>query len=117
LTKTETAYIRQWIAAGAPWPDAATQHVIQKKEWAVRENEDGVIIDASGGLAEDWTYRRYQRDDIGAFQPVNRIDVGKMKAESQHPVDFFIERKIACPSTDGIGSTCTAQCPPRRRAS
>ena len=33
LTKQETEYIRQWIAAGAPWPDAKAQLAIQKKEW------------------------------------------------------------------------------------
>jgi hypothetical protein len=94
LTKTETEYVRRWIAAGAPWPDAATQRAIQKKEWAVRENEDGIIVDTSGGLAEDWTYRRYRREDIWAFQPVKKFELEKLNVAKQNPVDFFIERKI-----------------------
>lgn len=72
LTHEETEYIRKWIAAGAPWPNEATQLRIKKKEWSVRENEDGVIVDTSGGLADDWTYRRYQPEDIWAFQPVRK---------------------------------------------
>jgi hypothetical protein len=94
LTKTETEYFRQWIEAGAPWPDAKIQLAIQKKEWAVRENEDGVIVDTSGGLADDWTYRRYQRADIWAFQPVKKIAI-PTGAGVEHPIDRFLDRKIS----------------------
>ena len=94
LTKTETEWIRKWIAAGAPWPDAKTQLAIQKQEWSVRENDEGIIVDTSGGLADDWTYRRYRPEDIWAFQPLNQVDMQKMKLAEQHPIDFFIQRKI-----------------------
>jgi mono/diheme cytochrome c family protein len=94
LTKEETEYIRKWVAAGAPWPNAEAQLRIKKKEWSVRENEDGIIIDTSGGLADDWTYRRYQREDIWAFQPVKKLDIEKHITEGQNPIDFFISRKI-----------------------
>ncbi|MBC8289681.1 MAG: PSD1 domain-containing protein, partial [Planctomycetes bacterium] len=91
LTKTETEQIRQWIQAGAPWPDAKTQLEIKRKEWSVRENEDGIIIDTSGGLADDWTYRRYSRHDIWAFQPVRRPEVpGKFA----NPIDAFIGQRL-----------------------
>ena len=94
LTQAETELIRQWIAAGAPWPDAKTQLVIQKQEWSIGENEEGVIVDTSGGLAEDWTYRRYQPEDIWAFQPLKQVEIEKIKNAEQHPIDFFIQRKI-----------------------
>lgn len=94
LTKTETGYIKQWIEAGAPWPDAKTQLMIQKQEWSVRENEEGVIVDTSGGLADDWTYRRYQPADIWAFQPLKQVDVEQRMVVGQHPIDFFIQRKL-----------------------
>lgn len=64
LTKAQTDIIRNWIEAGAPWPTAEQQAGILKAEWAVRENEDGIIVDTSGGLADEWTYRRYQPEDI-----------------------------------------------------
>jgi hypothetical protein len=43
LTDQEADYFHKWIAAGEPWPDAARQLAIQKEEWSVRENEDGII--------------------------------------------------------------------------
>ncbi len=94
LNKEEIQLVRDWIVAGAPWPGAEEQLRIKKKEWSVRENEDGLIVDTSGGLADDWTYRRYQREDIWAFQPLNVIDVTPKVAPGMNPIDFFIRRKI-----------------------
>ncbi len=94
LTKQETEYLRKWIAAGAPWPNEENQQRIKKKEWSVRENEDGMIVDTSGGLADDWTYRRYQPKDIWAFQPVKKPNIEKHLAGGQNPIDYFIDRKI-----------------------
>jgi hypothetical protein len=94
LTPKETGYIRQWIAAGAPWPDADAQRKILEREWSVRENEDGIIVTTSGGLADDWTYRRYQKEDIWAFQPVRKVEVGRLKAEEEHPIDAFIGQRL-----------------------
>tara|TARA_R110002072_G_scaffold173600_1_gene328220 strand:- start:7983 stop:10778 length:2796 start_codon:yes stop_codon:yes gene_type:complete len=92
LTKEETEYFRRWIEAGAPWPTAQEQLTIQKKEWAVRENKDGIIVDTSGGLADDWTYRRYQPADLWAFQPVKRPAV---PPGSTNPVDAFVHERLA----------------------
>ncbi|MDA1162581.1 MAG: PSD1 and planctomycete cytochrome C domain-containing protein [Planctomycetota bacterium] len=94
LTRTETEYIRQWIAAGAPWPDAETQLKIQQREWSVVENEDGVIVATSGGLADDWTYRRYRAEDIWAFQPLKKTDVEQAATAEQHPIDVFIGQRL-----------------------
>ncbi len=94
LTKDETEHIREWIAAGAPWPDAETQLQIKKQEWSVRENSDGIIVDTSGGLADDWTYRRYQPESIWALQPVKKPDLGQLDQTPQNPIDFFVDRKI-----------------------
>lgn len=91
LTKEETEYFRKWIAAGAPWPNAEEQLKIQKQEWSVRENEDGLIVDTSGGLADDWTYRRYQKEDLWAFQPVKRHEVPTGAA---NPIDAFIMNRL-----------------------
>jgi mono/diheme cytochrome c family protein len=94
LTKQETEYIRKWIAADALWPDAESQLQIKKREWTVRENEDGIIVDTSGGLSDDWTYRRYDPADIWAFQPLRQVDVSGAKAAGQTPIDFLIDRKL-----------------------
>lgn len=92
LSKEETEYFRKWIESGAPWPSDDEQLKIQKKEWTVRENEHGVIVDTSGGLADDWTYRRYQRSDLWAFQPVKRPDV---PSGASSPIDAFINERLA----------------------
>ncbi len=92
LSKEETEYFSKWIAAGAPWPDAERQLAIQKTEWSVRENEDGVIAHTSGGVGDDWTYRRYQKNDIWAFQPVKNVTVPD---GGGHPVDAFVAERLA----------------------
>ena len=94
LTEKETEYFRKWIEAGAPWPDEKRQREIQELEWAVRENEDGVIVDTSGGTSDDWTYRRYKPDDIWAFQPIKPVDISAKKQEKQTSIDFFIDRRL-----------------------
>lgn len=91
LTPEQTEYFRRWIAAGAPWPSAEQQREIQEEQWAVRETADGVIMDTSGGLADDWTYRRYQPEDVWAFQPLRNA---KIPDAGVHPVDAFINRKL-----------------------
>ena len=91
LTNDETELVRRWIAAGAPWPGETRRREILKAEWAVRENEDGIIVDTSGGLADDWTYRRYQKPDIWAFQPVVQPSLPK---DAAHPVDVFVDRRL-----------------------
>ena len=93
LSKEETDLIRRWIAAGAPWPGEEEQLRIKKELWSVRETEDGLIVDTSGGLADDWTYRRYTKNDIWAFQPVERPAVPEIGLAN--PVDNFIGQKLA----------------------
>ncbi|MBC8353679.1 MAG: PSD1 domain-containing protein [Planctomycetes bacterium] len=94
LTDEQTEFVRRWIAAGAPWPDEATQDRIRKREWSIIQNEDGVIVPTSGGTADEWTYRRYKPEDIWAFKPVEKIEVGRLQAEGQHPVDFFVQQRL-----------------------
>ncbi|MEM8668991.1 MAG: PSD1 and planctomycete cytochrome C domain-containing protein [Planctomycetota bacterium] len=91
LTKQQTDWIRDWIRAGAPWPDEARQKQIQQKEWAVIENEDGLLVTTSGGLSDEWTYRRYLQQDLWAFQPVVKSEVPD---ESVHPIDAFVNQGL-----------------------
>ncbi|MDP7497706.1 MAG: c-type cytochrome domain-containing protein, partial [Roseibacillus sp.] len=58
LSAKEIAYVRDWIAGGAPWPDAQRITVLLEQEdpWAT---EDGVLVKTSGGLSREWTNRKY----------------------------------------------------------
>jgi hypothetical protein len=104
LTKAETEFVRQWIAASAPWPEADVQERIRQHEWSILENEDGVIVPTSGGLADEWTYRRYDPVDIWAFKPVRKAqtDVRNVRGDSNqrqdfrsYPIDAFIGARLA----------------------
>ena len=64
LTEEQTWQIRDWINAGAPWPNAK---IIQ----SIRERHDqGIRVATSGGLSDDWTNRRYQTENLWAYQPL-----------------------------------------------
>lgn len=92
LSAEETKHIRDWIAAGAPWPTAEVQLEIKMSEWSVRSNEDGIIVDTSGGLSDDWTYRRYRPEDIWAFQAVRDVPVQTRPGEN--PIDAHINQRL-----------------------
>ena len=92
LTPEQCALVKQWIAAGAPWPSEERQAEIRAAERQKPVTADGVIVPTSGGLADDWTYRRYRPEDVWAFRPVVRPDVPDGAA---HPVDAFVRRKLA----------------------
>jgi mono/diheme cytochrome c family protein len=107
LTKEQTEVVRRWISSGALWPDEDAQDSIRKREWSVLQNEDGVIVPTSGGLSDEWTYRRYKPEDIWAFKPLKKPDVPNVApalrdggsdpaAERQgyHPIDAFVGNKL-----------------------
>ena len=87
LTAEECDAIKRWIENGAVWPDAKTQEIIRMEERSVVENEDGILVSTSGGLSDDWTYRRYQPETIWAFRPV--------RSDFKHDsVDGFINEQL-----------------------
>ena len=95
LTEAQIQTIEQWIAAGALWPDETTQKMIVKAEQATLENEDGIIVPTSGGLSEDWTYRRYQPAEVWAFQPLQKFSDHSFAQQGGSPVDYFIRKALS----------------------
>jgi mono/diheme cytochrome c family protein len=121
LTEAQTAIIREWIAAGAPWPDEKRIAELAKPapasgagKWDAAE---GVIVKTSGGLSPDWTGRKYKTENLWAYQPLARPripaaggDDGKMKQRaggiadsalsphpsvfSSNPIDAFLDAKM-----------------------
>lgn len=69
LTEEQIWIIRDWINGGAPWPNE--ERIAQ----IVEKFAEGVIVETSGGLSEDWTNRRYKRENLWAYQPVDRKSV------------------------------------------
>ena len=91
LTDIQAQNIRRWIELGAPWPDTKRRRELQEAEWAIAHTDDGVILPTSGGLADEWTYRRYSPQDVWAFQP---LSVPLLDSNIRNPIDFFINTKL-----------------------
>ena len=87
LSEEQVGWIKQWVAAGAPWPDANRRaELAATARW---DESQGVTVATSGGLGEEWTNRRYQQEDLWAFQPVKNPEVPAV-AGVEHPIDAFL---------------------------
>ena len=86
LSEAEVKHIRDWIAGGAPWPGAKrlAELLEQEDPWAA---EGGVTVKTSGGLNAGWSNRRYDPQDLWAYQPVKRP---KVPRKDTNPIDAFI---------------------------
>ena len=91
LSKEQIEEIKAWIKTGAKWPDKEIQKKYITKDRKELITKDGVLVKTSGGLSEDWTYRRYKKNDIWAFQQIEKQRIPK---QGDTPIDFFIRRKI-----------------------
>jgi mono/diheme cytochrome c family protein len=90
LTKEQIALVAAWIDEGAPWPDQTKQREIIAADRKRVVTKDGLLVKTSGGLADEWTYRRYQPEDIWAFQSVK-----KPKLKGQDAIDVLVSEKLA----------------------
>ena len=93
LTEEQIDQLGKWIDAGAPWPGKERQEEIRLAERERIHTEEGLIVRTSGGLSEEWTYRRYQPEDIWAFRPLVKPalpDLGRT-----NPIDFLIGADLA----------------------
>jgi len=84
LTEEQTWWVREWINAGAPWPDDARVAEIQEKY------ADGVVVATSGGLSEDWTSRRYKKEHLWGWQPLKQ----EIVPPGFNPLDWFVENRL-----------------------
>ena len=91
LTEKEIAIISRWVDLGAPWPDEATQKKYVTEERKKELTDDGILIPTSGGLSDQWTFRRYDPKDLWAYSKLTKPVI---EAENIHPVDFFINSKL-----------------------
>ena len=95
LTSGQIAYVKDWIAAGAPWPDETRAREIAKlpNKWSAA---DGIIVKTSGGLDADWTNRKYKPENLWAYQPLRKPVVPKVDGyASANPIDAFLNAKLA----------------------
>ena len=87
LSEEQTWLIRDWITAGSPWPSDEDQAIIAEKY------AEGIVVQTSGGLDDDWTNRRYEEKDLWAYQPI-ADPTPPARSKRAHPVDAFIDDKL-----------------------
>ena len=95
LTAEQISDVEKWIKMGAPWPSENRQKEIRDEATASLENADGVLVATSGGQSEQWTNRRYQRQDIWAFLPLaTENDIREATGHSDHIIDELVNSKL-----------------------
>ena len=90
LTASEIKQLEKWVRDGAVWPNEETIARYQK-QWAQQATQ-GIIVTTSGGLDAGWDNRRYNLDDLWAYQQLREQLLPKDIPENLHPIDYFIER-------------------------
>ena len=83
LSTDQISSIKDWINAGAPWPDEARTKALADK-WSAA---DGIVVKTSGGLGNDWTNRRYKPENLWAYLPVKALRTEDL---GMSPIDALI---------------------------
>ena len=91
LTSDEVQAFYSWIVAGAPWPDQLTRKKIAAQ--AGPRSYNRIRVRTSPGQSESWDLRFYRPQDLWAYRPLRRVRPDQHSPD-QHPIDFFINRKL-----------------------
>ena len=91
LSAEQVAWIKDWIAGGAPWPNESRAKEIARANAEKWSAEDGIPVKTSGGLSPEWTDRKYKPEGLWAYQPVQKQTPPK---HAGHPIDAFIAAKM-----------------------
>jgi mono/diheme cytochrome c family protein len=103
LYAEQIAWIKDWIAGGAPWPEDSRAQAIAKANEAKWSAEDGITVKTTGALSPEWANRKYKPEGLWAYQPVRKIGVMEYWSDAvsstpalrdssppPHPIDAFI---------------------------
>lgn len=91
LTEVQTEILKKWINDGAVWVHEDDRQKFIEKDKNKLETAEGILVKTSGGLDDSWTYRRYKKEDLWAYQPLMKIDI----PSDLNPVDYFIRKKLS----------------------
>jgi hypothetical protein len=98
LKPEQIVWIKDWITAGAAWPDEAKRSAIAKASAEKWSAEDGITVKVTGALSPEWANRRYKSEALWGYQPV-RKPVLSAQASVQ-PVDALLAVKDPAPAAD-----------------
>jgi mono/diheme cytochrome c family protein len=98
LSSEQVELVRNWISAGAKWPDPALDG--SARQWL--DAAQGIEVATSGGRSPEWTQRKYQPADLWGYRaiarptvPVVGVDRRSNAAAAIHPIDAFIQARLA----------------------
>lgn len=98
LYAEQLTWIKDWITAGAPWPNEQRRNAIAKANQEKWSAEDGVTVKVSGALSPEWANRRYKPEALWAYHPVSKP---KIQASKEiHPVDALLAVELPAPEAD-----------------
>lgn len=92
LSTEQIAWMKDWIAGGATWPDRERAAAIERSNADKWSAEDGVLVKTTGALTNDWANRRYKPEGLWGYQPVRKLDLSE--THSQNPVDTLLARHM-----------------------
>ena len=98
LKPEQIAWIKDWIASGAPWPDETKRNAIAKASAEKWSAEDGITVKVTGALTPEWANRRYKPEALWGYQPVRKPVLSAQS--SVHPVDALLAVKDPAPAAD-----------------
>ncbi len=98
LTAEQLGWLREWISAGATWPNVERAQEIAASNANRWSAEDGVSVATSGGLSDDWTNRKYKPEGLWAYQPLKKFD--------DEPMATLLANQAAIRSTPSSISDC-----------
>ncbi len=84
LSQEQQGWLRDWINAGAPWPNDLRVKAIQD---AYAEGEQ---VSVSRALSDEWQNRRYETEKLWAYRAIQKPEV----PAERHPIDWFIDRQL-----------------------
>ncbi len=93
LSADELQWIGQWLVDGAPWPDETRRRAIAADQVS-QTTADVIQVATSGGLAAEWTNRRYKQIDLWAYQPV-RKPAAPVGNSTRHPIDAMLSERLS----------------------
>ena len=90
LTSEELVFVKEWIAAQAPWPNEQRLKEIQQGQdpWGTG---DEIRVATSGGLSEEWSNRTYQPKNLWAYQPIADVDITQ---DQGHAIDYLVAQHL-----------------------
>jgi mono/diheme cytochrome c family protein len=91
LSPDQIGWIKEWIEAGAPWPEPARREELAKRA-EVWSTADGVLVKTSPAESAEWQNRRYDPAALWAFQPVKKPAVPA--GQASNPIDAFINARL-----------------------